>query len=92
VGYDSGRRFTMQMKLPNVLSVFLAGVLTAASVAPVAAQTKPDAGSMPKVGDVAPDFTLKYFDGKESKDVSLSQYRGKKNVVLGFFIFAFTGG
>ena len=57
------------------------------------AQTKqPESASMPKVGDVAPDFTLKYFDGNDLKDVSLSQYRGKKNVVLGFFIFAFTGG
>jgi AhpC/TSA family len=92
VGYDSVRRFTMQMKLPNLLSVFLAGVLTAASVAPVAAQTKPEAASMPKVGEVAPDFKLKYFDGNDLKEVSLSQYRGKKNVVLGFFIFAFTGG
>jgi len=45
-----------------------------------------------KAGDMAPDFTLKYFDGKDLKDVSLSEYRGKKNVVLGFFIFAFTGG
>ena len=57
------------------------------------AQTKqPQAVSMPKVGDMAPDFTLKYFDGNDSKEVSLNQYRGKKNVVLGFFIFAFTGG
>jgi len=47
---------------------------------------------MPKVGDMAPDFKLNYFDGTNSKEVSLSQYRGKKNVVLGFFIFAFTGG
>ena len=47
---------------------------------------------MPKVGDVAPDFKLKYFDGNDLKDVSLSQYRGKKNVVLAFYIFAFTGG
>jgi hypothetical protein len=45
-----------------------------------------------KIGDAAPDFTLKYFDGNELKDVSLSQYRGKKNVVLAFYIFAFTGG
>jgi hypothetical protein len=45
-----------------------------------------------KVGDVAPDFKLKYFDGSDLKDVSLSQYRGKKNVVLAFYIFAFTGG
>lgn len=48
--------------------------------------------SMPKVGDMAPDFTLNYFDGNDLKPVSLSQYRGKKNVVVAFFIFAFTGG
>ena len=47
---------------------------------------------MPKVGDIAPDFTLQYFDGNDEKKVSLSDYRGKKNVVLAFFIFAFTGG
>ncbi len=55
------------------------------------AQAKAE-GSMPKVGDMAPDFTLKYFDGTERKDVKLSDYRGKKNVVLAFFVFAFTGG
>ena len=48
--------------------------------------------SMPKVGDVAPDFTLKYFTGSDEKEVKLSDYRGKKNVVLAFYIFAFTGG
>lgn len=48
--------------------------------------------SMPKVGDMAPDFTLKYFDGTDLKDVKLSDYRGKKNVVVAFYIFAFTGG
>lgn len=45
-----------------------------------------------KVGDVAPDFHLKYFDGSDLKDVSLGEYRGKKNVILAFYIFAFTGG
>ena len=55
------------------------------------AQAKTE-GSMPKVGDMAPDFTLKYFDGTSRKDVKLSDYRGKKNVVLAFFVFAFTGG
>ena len=48
--------------------------------------------SMPKVGDVAPDFKLQYFNGSELKEVSLSQYRGQKNVVLAFYICAFTGG
>jgi hypothetical protein len=45
-----------------------------------------------KVGDTAPDFTLKYFDGTDLKDISLRQFRGKKNVALAFFVFAFTGG
>jgi len=45
-----------------------------------------------KVGDAAPDFTLLAFDGKELKKVSLQDYRGKKNVALAFFVFAFTGG
>ncbi|MGO8797180.1 MAG: hypothetical protein ACLQLC_20360 [Candidatus Sulfotelmatobacter sp.] len=61
--------------------------------APAAAQSKQAASaSMPKVGDMAPDFTLHYFDGNDLKSISLDQYRGKKNVVLAFFIFAFTGG
>jgi hypothetical protein len=45
-----------------------------------------------KVGDTAPEFKLEYFDGSGLKQVSLSQYRGKKNVLLAFYIFAFTGG
>lgn len=45
-----------------------------------------------KVGDTAPEFTLLAFDGKELKKVSLQDYRGKKNVALAFFVFAFTGG
>jgi len=42
-----------------------------------------------KVGDVAPDFTL--LD-QTRKPVKLSEYRGKKNVVLAFYVLAFTGG
>lgn len=42
-----------------------------------------------KVGEMAPDFTLP--DTKGGK-VQLSSFRGKKNVVLAFYIFAFTGG
>jgi len=33
-----------------------------------------------KVGDIAPDFSLLSFDGKELKKVSLRDYRGKKSV------------
>jgi len=40
-----------------------------------------------KVGDPAPDFTLPSVSGDQ---VSLSQYRGKKNVVISFVPAAFT--
>jgi len=42
-----------------------------------------------KVGDMAPDFTLRDTD---NKPVKLSDFRGKKVVVLAFFVAAFTGG
>ncbi len=45
-----------------------------------------------KVGDEAPDFTLKYYDGAKLHDISLHEFRGKKNVLVAFFVFAFTGG
>ena len=35
-----------------------------------------------KVGDTAPDFTLK---DQDQKDVKLGDYKGKKNVVLAFY-------
>ena len=44
-----------------------------------------------KVGDVAPDFTLPAAKGTSDKgSVSLSEFRGKKNVVIAFYPFAFT--
>ena len=58
---------------------------------PLAGANK-ETGAMPKVGDLAPDFKMQYFDGHDLKDVTLDQYRGKKQVVLAFYIFAFTGG
>ncbi len=73
-------------------SAILAAGLLLAMTAALFAQTNKEASSMPKVGDMAPDFTLKHFDGNDLKDVKLSDYRGKKNVVLAFYIFAFTGG
>ncbi|HZR32627.1 MAG TPA: hypothetical protein VFA76_12340 [Terriglobales bacterium] len=58
------------------------------------ANTKPekDPPLRLKVGDSAPDFTLLSFDGKDLKKVSLHEFRGKKNVALAFYVFAFTGG
>ena len=44
---------------------------------------------MADIGQSAPDFTLPAHNGEA---VTLSQYRGKKNVILSFHIFSFTGG
>jgi hypothetical protein len=77
------------------LGILAAGLLMStliAAASPLYAQTKTADSGMPKVGDIAPDFTLKHFDGNDLKDVKLSDYRGKKNVVVAFYIFAFTGG
>jgi hypothetical protein len=87
------------MKRSIVRRVLGMGLLLAAAMSPLlsselsAQAAKPAPASMKlKIGDMAPDFKLQYFDGTDEKDVSLSQYRGKKNVVLAFYIFAFTGG
>ncbi len=84
----------MQKRLRRVLQAsLLASALAVAGGTLAWGQNKqPEGGSMRKVGDVAPNFKLDYFDGNDSKEVSLSEYRGKKNVVLAFYIFAFTGG
>jgi cytochrome oxidase Cu insertion factor (SCO1/SenC/PrrC family) len=42
-----------------------------------------------KVGDPAPEFSLRATDGKAYK---LSDFKGKKNVVLAIYVLAFTGG
>ena len=42
-----------------------------------------------KVGQPAPDFSLTDTAGKS---VKLSDFKGKKNVVLAFYVLAFTGG
>jgi peroxiredoxin len=67
------------------LSVVL---LTAALCAGLNAQTTPPKTHL-KVGDMAPDFTLTATNGQK---VKLSDFRGKKTVVLAFFPAAFTGG
>ena len=44
---------------------------------------------MPEVGDVAPDFELKSHLEK-GKKVRLSDFRGKQNVVIAFYVLAWT--
>lgn len=45
--------------------------------------------AIPGVGDPAPDFALPGSDGKTHK---LSDYKGKKAIVIAWFPKAFTGG
>ena len=73
-----------------LVALFLAGAFLSQPLSQ-AAPTE-EASAMPKVGDLAPDFKMQYFDGHELKQVSLDQYRGKQQVVLAFYVFAFTGG
>jgi cytochrome oxidase Cu insertion factor (SCO1/SenC/PrrC family) len=56
---------------------------------PAAAQEEAIAKTNLKVGDVAPDFTL---TSNKWEKVKLSDFRGKKNVILAFYVLAFTGG
>ena len=45
-----------------------------------------------KVGDTAPDFELPAVEGDRHLNIKLSDFKGKKNVVLAFYVLAFTGG
>jgi cytochrome oxidase Cu insertion factor (SCO1/SenC/PrrC family) len=84
----------MRKTVTTALAVCL---LAAVWVSPLMAGQPPQAQAPKpppavKVGDTAPDFTLIAFDGQSVTPVSLKDYRGKKNVVLAFYVFAFTGG
>lgn len=70
-----------------LLAVLLAGLMLSASYA--ADKDTPMPPPKIKVGDMAPDFTMQDQNGKQ---VSLHDFRGKKNVALAFYIFAFTDG
>ena len=66
----------------------LAFLLTTVMTSTLAAQMQPPKTHL-KVGDLAPDFTLNSTAGGK---ITLSDFRGKKAVVLAFFPAAFTGG
>lgn len=63
-------------------------LLVVLSVVAMAQQTPPPKTHL-KVGDKAPEFSLRATDGKAYK---LSDFKGKKNVVLAIYVLAFTGG
>jgi len=67
-----------------LLSLVLLAVLSVVAVA-----QQPPVKTHLKVGDPAPDFSLRATDGKAYK---LSDFKGKKNVVLAIYVLAFTGG
>ena len=61
------------------LLLFVAALLLPASVG----------AGMLKEGDKAPDFTL---TDQAGKPVRLADFRGKSNVVIAFYVMAFTPG
>jgi len=74
--------FRMRLKTQPFAAVF--------AVVGLFAQDTVQPGKTPlKVGDTAPDFEL---NSSFNKKIKLSDYRGKKTVVLAFFPAAFTGG
>ena len=64
-------------------------VVAVAAAAAAFAQTPQPAGPELKVGDPAPDFSLEASDGKTYK---LSDFKGKKALVIAWFPKAFTQG
>ena len=69
--------------------IFAILLMLALSVAAMAQASPAPPATHLKVGMPAPDFTLNDTTGKP---VKLSDFKGKKNVVLAFYVLAFTGG
>jgi AhpC/TSA family len=84
--HDAPRRDMMK----RVLAAALLFAMTSALPSLPAQNQKPQIAKVAlKVGDAAPDFTLL---SDQWKPVKLSDYRGKKNVLLAIYVLAFTGG
>ncbi len=87
------------VKRKALLSCAAGAMLAAATFAPALTGQQPPqppqerrpevAKTHLKVGDIAPDFTLPSTTGGR---VTLSDHRGKQNVILAFYVLAFTGG
>jgi len=75
--------------MKRALASLFALVLLCAGLVAAQQQQPAVATTHLKVGNAAPDFKLKDQNGK---NFQLSKYRGKKNVVLAFYVLAFTGG
>ena len=70
-------------------ALLAAGLLAGVEVSSVSAQNVNVSHTSLKAGDMAPEFTL--LDNHWNA-VRLSDFRGKKNVVLAFYVLAFTEG
>ena len=77
------------MRKPLIVPLLLAALTAAACSASAQQAPAPNRTATLKVGDPAPDFTLV---DQSRKKVTLSEFHGKQNVVLAFYVLAFTGG
>ena len=91
----------MLKKIISAIFILVTAALAAAQTTPAPSPTpaRPAAPAPPKthlkVGDAAPDFNLpSTIVGADNRSVryKLSDLKGKKNVVLAFYVLAFTGG
>ncbi len=85
------KRFALLILVPAIFAVSALAQQTAAPApqpAPPVQQPAPPKTHL-KVGQPAPEFTLTDTEGKQ---VNLRDFKGKKNVVLAFYVLAFTGG
>ena len=76
------------MRFLTTAAMFAFAAATVAAQAPATTTTTTTAVEL-KVGDQAPDFTLQASDGKTYK---LSDFKGKKAVVVAWFPMAMTSG
>lgn len=79
----------LYLEVLHMKGIFLLIALLGSLATAAFGQTPTPPATHLKVGMAAPDFTLTDTSGKP---VKLSDFKGKKNVVLAFYVFAFTGG
>ena len=89
LGFFGQRRYFLFEVNSMKKTLMISSLLILLSIAAVGQTAPAPPTTHLKVGDMAPDFKLTDTSGKE---VKLSDYRGKKNVVLAFYVLAFTGG
>ena len=70
-------------------TIYIAALLLTFALAAFAQSAPKPPSTHLKVGDAAPELALNDTDGNT---VKLSDFKGKKSVVLAFYVLAFTGG